>query len=111
MAPSSTHPSMSPYLSYSPTEMCSLIEITVVHDEYPDDKSWDLQRMSKNGDCSVLESDELTHLDSTSDIDSMCLHEGEYDFVIYDSVGGDICCFYRDGHYNVVTSGGVLIAK
>ena len=40
----------------------------------------------------------------------ICLEEGEWKFVIYDSWGSGICCYAGEGHYNV-TSNGALIAE
>ena len=44
--------------------------------------------------------------------ESVCLEEGEYEFTIKDKTGDGICCGLEgDGHYNITSSEGELLAK
>ena len=47
----------------------------------------------------------------TSHAEYICLQEGEYQFIISDSSSDGTCCYFGEGHYNVTSSSGALIAE
>jgi len=110
--PPSDSPSLSQPLSVSlsPSETCVWIEIAVDYDSYPGESSWELQRVDINGDTHLVESYYAVDGDTSNTV-PMCLQEGEYEFTIYDSFGDGMCCEKGEGHYNVTTSNGYLIAE
>ena len=105
-----SNPSMLPTISSQPTITCYWIEIMVVLDDYPQETSWQIQKIINSGDNIVL----LTTFNGTSGEEnklrneSMCL-EGEqtYRLAVYDEFGDG---FIAPGHYNM-TSNGVLIVQ
>jgi len=101
-------PSLSPSVSFSPTNTCYWVDIAVVFDDYPEETSWQLQKMNDSGDYIVLNSFNGTSDDATQlQKESMCL-EGEqtYQFTIYDSAGDGI---FSPGHYNVTSNGNLIV--
>ena len=95
-------PTQSPSISLSPT-ICYSIEITVVYDYAPERTSWDLKRMGGESIISYEESNE----DATSYTESICLQEGEYKFIIYDSAGEGLG---NKGHYTITAMNGAILA-
>jgi len=108
----SPKPTQSPTVSSLPTETCYWIDIVVVHDQYPEETSWDIQTINGSGNNVVLKTFNGTSNGKyKAQKESVCL-EGEqtYQFTIYDSEEDGICCEYGKGYYNV-TSNGSLIAQ
>mmetsp|Transcript_37938 Transcript_37938/g.69681 ORF Transcript_37938/g.69681 Transcript_37938/m.69681 type:complete len:158 (-) Transcript_37938:106-579(-) len=115
-SPSSSLPAkMTPMLtqivssSIAPTA-CYLIDVAIIYDWGPVQSSWELQRISTSGDSALVKSYQEANWIARSYSESMCLPSGEYEFTMYDSAGDGICCDWGDGHYNVTTSNGTLIA-
>ena len=101
----SPKPTQSPTESFSPTDTCYWIDIVVVFDNYPEDTSWQLQKISDSGNNDVLmtfNGKEANTLQS----ESMCLKVGEYQFTIYDKYGDGILA---PGHYNVTSEGNLIV--
>ena len=91
--------------------MLYCIEISVVYNDSPSNTSWELQRVvDDDGGGNELVKSLQASRDDTSHAESICLQEGEYKFTIFDSVLG-ICCKYGEGHYNVTSSNGAVIAE
>jgi len=95
--------------SIAPTT-CYLIEVVIIYDWAPIQSSWTLQRISAFGSSALVKTYEEASWIARSYTESMCLPAGEYEFTIYDAAGDGICCDWGDGHYNVTTSNGTLIA-
>ncbi len=43
--------------------------------------------------------------------ESICLPDGCYDFVIYDTYGDGICCTYGEGNYSFTDTNGIILAS
>jgi hypothetical protein len=116
----SASPSVTNFPSVSPTEICFWIDISIMHDAYPEETSWELSREvnntwnlykegdSANGDLGLVS---LLPYAALSFFDSLCLQEGEYKFEIFDSELDGMCCDYGPGNYNVTSSNGGVIAE
>ena len=102
----SSLPSLSPTGSYC-------IIVTIVYDAYPTRTSWELYSIGLDGIGVEVKSYSEANEDATSHTETVCLTEREYDFVIYDIYGeyGGICCDDGEGHYNVTTFDGKVIAE
>eukprot|EP00581_Thalassiosira_minuscula_P009796 CAMPEP_0183708906 /NCGR_PEP_ID=MMETSP0737-20130205/5070_1 /TAXON_ID=385413 /ORGANISM="Thalassiosira miniscula, Strain CCMP1093" /LENGTH=1326 /DNA_ID=CAMNT_0025936863 /DNA_START=200 /DNA_END=4177 /DNA_ORIENTATION=+ len=100
-------PTQLPSSSMAPTA-CYTIQIDVVYDDHPGQVSWQLQRDGRVGE--VLSMYEESNPNATSYSSSMCLPKGRYQFGIYDSLSDGICCWRGNGHYNVTTANGDVIA-
>ena len=104
-------PSTSPTLTLTPTETCYWIVIAIVYDNYPKETSWELKINQTEREYLVLKSYSAADGDTVY-TDSVCLRdEGNYTFAIYDEGADGICCDYGEGHYNITSSNGVLIAE
>ena len=86
----SPKPTQSPTISSSPTETCYWVDIAVAFDDYPEETSWDIQKIDDLGDDKIV----LKTVNGTSDdankvrTESMCLEgDREYQFTIYDEYG------------------------
>jgi len=105
---STLQPTQSPTVSSLPTEICYWIDIAVVFDDYPEETSWQLQKMNDSSDYDLLKTFNGTYDDATQlQKESMCL-EGEqtYQFTIYDSYGDGM---NAPGHYNVTSNGNLIV--
>jgi len=77
--------------------------VGVVHEDYPWETSWKLYRVFADGtDQELVQSHNATS-GGTSQDESICLQEGEYEFTIYDSDGDGINGdgIRGPGHYNI----------
>jgi hypothetical protein len=115
--------SMAPSSSLFPTRSKFCIEISIVYDGYPQEISWDLIKI--NGISSVefeLLRSHYASFGDTSQTETFCLVEGDYEFIISDIVGdGMMCCDYGevvcmdckygDAYYNITTASGALISE
>lgn len=93
-----------------PTETCYWVDIVVVFDNYPEETSWNIQNIKDSGNSVVLK----TFNGTTDDAyelrnEYVCLGEGAYQFMIYDSNGDGICCEYGNGNYNVTSNGNLIV--
>ena len=105
-------PSISPTVSTSPTETCYWIDIVLVFDEYPEETSWDIQKINDSGEMIVLKSFNNGTFDDKNKFrnESMCLEgERKYQFMIKDNSGDGICCEYGPGHYNITSEGKLIV--
>jgi len=104
MSPS---PSALPSASFSPTETCYWIDVSIVFDRWATRTSWNVRRINDVGDNIVVKTydgiwDDIFMLRK----ESMCLKEGQYQFSIYVSLGGGLG---GDGHYNVTSYGQLIV--
>ncbi len=82
------------------------VTITITFDNYPEETSWSL----KNSSGSTVASGGVysNQADGSTLVESVCLANGCYDFVINDAYGDGICCSYGSGSYSVVAGGSTV---
>ena len=92
------------------TDTCESITISISFDDYARETSWEL--LDASGSV-VLSGDGYTDADDfTTLTENVCLEDGCYDFVIYDSYSDGICCGqYGDGSYSVIGADGSILAS
>ncbi|MDM9632559.1 T9SS type A sorting domain-containing protein, partial [Robiginitalea aurantiaca] len=92
------------------TDTCDSVTVTINFDDYAKETSWEL--LDENG-VVVLEGSGYSDADDFTTInESICLEDGCYDFIIYDSYGDGICCGqYGDGSYSVTRADGTIVAS
>ncbi|WP_281542966.1 T9SS type A sorting domain-containing protein [Maribacter aestuarii] len=92
------------------SDTCEEVTVSILFDDYARETSWEL--LNSNG-VAVLSGSGYTNADDfTTLTESVCLEQGCYDFVIYDSYGDGICCGqYGDGNYSVTKSDGTILAS
>jgi len=73
--------------------------------------SWDIQRVNSVCDNAMIKSSQEVDWGDTSHAGPICLKEGVYQFIVYDSVGDGACDYYGCGHYSVTSYYGELIAQ
>lgn len=95
----SKFPSLLPSSTSSPTETCFWISIALDYDFYPLDTSYAL--ITSDGE--LIQSYSETDWEATSHTEFICLQEGDYRFVMYDSWRNGICCGSGEGYYNVTS--------
>jgi hypothetical protein len=101
-------PSSSPSISYSPTEECSMIHISFNYDDYLTETIWTLTQVGVKGeDGDVIKSYQPQSKEDQSHVESICLKEGRYKFIVQDWDG--ICCSHGLGHYNVTSYGQLIV--
>jgi hypothetical protein len=84
------------------TTPCSdnALTLTIVLDNYPGETSWEVLDAGSN----VVASSNGTYAgygNGSTVVEDLCLPDGCYDFVIYDSYGDGICCAYGSGSYDL----------
>jgi hypothetical protein len=117
----SASPSFSTFPSASPTEVCFWIEISIMHDAFPEQTSWELSREVNNTWNVYIEGDNIGAVGllrshganaPTRFFESLCLQGGKYKFEIIDTGLDGICCRNGGwGYYNVTASNGGVIAE
>ena len=92
-----------------PTGACTMIDITVVHDMFPYETQFDIQKINTDGE----DNEVMQFFDPIADgeegtvrKESMCLVDGTYQFTIYDTVGDGL---YSPGNYNVTSEGSLIL--
>lgn len=90
--------------------VCTDYTVTIELDDYPGETSWEIIDESGNV---VVESDSYANQPTGSTVvEQICLIEGCYDFIIYDSFGDGICCGFGNGSYELVEdASGVVVAS
>ena len=98
-----------PSVSFSPTDECWVVEISILHDSYPNEVSWVITRTAGGDLTEIAKSSEVypEAVELSSTLDRACLPEGDYVLVMKDSFGDGIA---SPGNYNV-TSYGNLVAR
>ncbi len=104
--------SLAPTLSSSPTDTCYLVLIFIDYDNFSSEVSWKLFRKDdSNGGEELIESFATINKIPLYN-DSICLHEGQYEFIIFDSAHDGICCKYEETpFYSLSLENGILIRK
>jgi len=97
-------PSQFPSKSLLPTETCYWVKLMVTFDEYESETTWELLQINSTSEYKFASATESLK-DGVYD-GSLCLPEGQYKFIIYDSAGDGICC---GGSYNLTSYGIVII--
>lgn len=86
--------------------------LTINLDDYPEETTWEVRDL--NGNVWVSGGPYGNQPDGSTVVEPICLPDGCYDFIIFDSYGDGICCGYGNGSYvlvenatgNVIASGG-----
>jgi len=86
----------------------SFVKVTVVTDDYPDETSWKIKKVS---DATVVASRALFPAPFTTYEDLVWLPPSEYEFIIYDSWGDGLCCEHGSGSYQVTDVPGNVLAS
>ena len=117
----SASPSFSTFPSASPTEVCFWIEISIMHDAFPEQTSWELSREVNNTWNVYKEGDNIGAVGLPTSqgtfipirfFESLCLQGGKYKFEIIDTELDGICCRNGGrGYYNVTATNGGVIAE
>ena len=92
-----------------PTCPCSDVTVKITLDNYGSETTWTL----KNGNGQILASGG-PYTDGTNGQvvgATSCLLAGCYSFTINDAYGDGICCFYGNGHYEVLDASGSVLAS
>ena len=91
-------------------ESCYPVEIKILFDSYPFGTGYVLSSVNQ-----PLESVSYFPLDnslaSQEYIETLCLNDGSYKFVMYDSYGDGICCGTNGNGEYIVTSNGITLAQ
>lgn len=83
------------------------LTLTIVLDDYPEETTWEV----KDGN-TVLASGGPYSNAGSSVTEDICVPDGCYDFVIYDSYGDGICCAWGNGSYELTEdSNGASLAS
>jgi hypothetical protein len=104
---SSTLSPSAPTASALPTtSTCTMVDISVTFDEFPEEISWAVQKIEiGNENQVVIKLFNGTVEDVQVHDESVCLSDGSYQFTIYDSAGDGL---YDPGTYKVTTNGSVI---
>ena len=84
---------------------CSVIFVNLKFDKYPLDESWNITQ-----DGLVVASSPPFAEGATTDVQELCLSDGDYVFTIYDAYGDGLCCGWGEGSYSVRTGDQNVIA-
>ncbi|KAL7453574.1 hypothetical protein ACHAWC_005235 [Mediolabrus comicus] len=98
-----------PPVSLSST--CITIEISITLDKYPLDSTWNIIN-SSSGEMVVTSTPYDESLAGTTQVDTICLLNGEYTFTIFDVFADGLCCKWGDGGYilRYLSSGNEIIS-
>ncbi len=86
------------------------VTLTIVLDNYPEETTWEI----RNAGNSVVASGGPygSYPDGATVVENICLADGCYNFIIYDSYGDGICCSYGAGSYTLTNdSNGSTLAS
>jgi hypothetical protein len=99
---------MSPSAEETSTEELHLVEIEVIHDNYPRETSWTFTE--SNGSNEILASQARNSVVTNGHVANVALlvSSGEYLFEIKDSAWDGICCAWGNGSYTVKVDGTVV---
>ena len=85
------------------------VTLTILLDNFPQETSWELVQ-----DNSVIaQGGTYGHLPDRSTVtENLCLPDGCYDFIFYDSYGDGICCTYGEGYFQLILDAdGTILAE
>ena len=91
----------------NPCESCTETTISIVVDQFPVETSWEI----RDEDNIVVASGSDYGSSSTPQVTNLCINDGCYDFILYDSYGDGICCTYGSGSYSVEDAAGNVLAS
>jgi len=109
--------SLAPSFTSSPTDTCYWVEISIYYDYdfFSNEVSWKLFRINDSGGDGggkeLVQS--FAPIEKLwSYLDSICLRDGSYEFIIFDSARDGLCCrFNETGLYSLSLNNGVLIRE
>ncbi len=90
-------------------ETCEQVSIAITLDNYTSETSWEI--VNANGGVEASGGGYGNYSSGDSVFDEVCLEDGCYDFIIYDSYGDGICCQYGNGSYTVTKEDGTVVAS
>lgn len=102
-----TDPDDNNFCNPDPGGNTSGLIISITTDNFPQETSWEL--LDDQG--IVLHSGGNYTGGNTTYIYRLCLEDGCYEFLIYDSYGDGICCQYGQGSYQVMDGAGNILAS
>lgn len=79
------------------------LTLTIITDDYGNETTWEVTSGS-----TVLYSGG-PYSNNSTEVISLCLPDGCYDFTIFDSYGDGICCAYGNGSYQVTDDAGQVL--
>lgn len=91
----------------NPCTDCTLTTITINFDQYPGETTWQIRNSSDE----IVISGPTNAAAGQTETVQVCLPDGCYDFIIYDSYGDGICCGYGQGSYQVTDADGAVLAS
>ncbi|KAL7541176.1 hypothetical protein ACHAXR_011631, partial [Thalassiosira sp. AJA248-18] len=105
-----SQPSISPSSSGLPTSSptdCTTVDISIFHDDYPEEISWEIYKanITEEGNAVVGSPEDSNIPDYSLQSSRVCLPEGAYEFIINDIFGDGI---YSPGNYSVTSHGKVI---
>jgi len=107
--------SLAPSFTSSPTDTCYGVVIAIYYDydTFSNEISWKLFRINDSGgDGEELVQSFAPTEKLSSYLDSICLPDGSYEFIIFDSAHDGLCCqFVETGLYSLSLNDGVLIRE
>ena len=107
--------SLAPSFTSSPTDTCYWVVISIYYDyfDFSNEISWKLFRISDSGgDGEELVQSFAPTEKLSSYLDSICLPDGSYEFIIFDSAHDGLCCqFFETGLYSLSLNDGILIRE
>ena len=87
----------------------TVVTLTIIFDNYPEDISWDI--VDANGNTIFWGGNYGSYPAGSTLTEELCLPYGCYDFTIYDSYGDGLCCTYGNGSYHLVNNDGDVLAS
>ncbi len=83
------------------------VTVSILLDDYPGETTWEIQ----NNDGDVLAGGGPYSDTQFTVEETICLGDGCYSFIIYDSFGDGICCGNGQGNYEVIAENGTIYGE
>ena len=109
ISPTSVAVTSSPTSSPIKNRLCHPVEIKILFDSYPFGTGYLLSNVETTESYSFFPVDDS--LANQEYIETLCLNDGSYKFVMYDSYGDGICCGTNGNGEYIVTSNGITLAQ
>ncbi len=91
-------------ITYTPLCELNQVKLTLKLDQYPGETDWEVLDASS----AVVASGGPYATANATVNKEMCLADGNYTLIIYDSYGDGFCCAYGNGSYSLTVNGTVL---
>ena len=83
-SPTTSNPTVSPTID---TSNCYMLDISIRLDQYPADTRWEIIPKGQKGAVATSPPYDSSMQNQAVEVESICLEEGTYDFIIYDVYG------------------------